>query len=215
MIGRALKKQDTTRVDQLATTILRSTDRMDRLIGELLDLAQLEAGGLAISPRAVEVASLVDECVEMFRPLATEKRVRLETRTAAGLYARADHDRACQIISNVVGNAVRFTPPEGLIVISAKRSDGELLFSISDTGPGISAEPLPRIWERFWQSKQEGGIGLGLAIVKALVEAHGGRIWVESQLGSGTTFHFTLPLALGHSLPADPDAVAAPTQLDD
>lgn len=93
-------------------------------------------------------------------------------------------------------------------MISAERTDGEVLFSITDTGPGISAEQVPRIWDRYWHSKQEGGIGLGLAIAKALVEAHGGRIWVESQIGAGTTFHFTLPAALGETLLEPADSVA-------
>ena len=119
----------------------------------------------------------------MFRPIVNEKRVGLETELAPDLLARADHDRAGQIVSNLVGNAVRFTPEGGSIVVRTARTDGEVHFSISDTGPGISAEQLQRIWERFWRSKQQGGIGLGLAIAKALVEVHGGRIWVPRLRG--------------------------------
>jgi PAS domain S-box-containing protein len=213
LISRALKTGDATKAAGLASLIARSTERMERLAGELLDIAQLEAGGLAIERHPVDVAKLVHECTEMFRPLSEERGLRLEAEVPAGLIAKADYDRACQIISNLLGNAIRFTSV-GSVIVRADRSDNEVLFAIADSGPGIAAEHLPLIWDRYWQSKRNGGIGLGLAIAKALVEVHGGRIWVDSQLGVGTTFHFTLPLAPGDVRP-DADADAQPALLEE
>jgi signal transduction histidine kinase len=109
----------------------------------------------------------------------------------------ADAARINQVLSNLVGNAVKFTPRDGLITISAEQVDGEVRFAVIDTGPGIPAEQLPHIFGRFWQAKSSDrrGIGLGLAIAKGIVEAHSGRIWVESSVGLGSTFYFTLPVA--------------------
>ena len=107
----------------------------------------------------------------------------------------ADRERLCQVLSNLMGNAVKFTPDRGRVVLRARRRAGEIQISIEDTGPGILAENLPYIFDRFWQAdrKSRSGTGLGLPIAKSIVEAHGGRIWVESTLGHGSTFHFTLP----------------------
>jgi signal transduction histidine kinase len=106
-------------------------------------------------------------------------------------------DRLLQITANLVGNAIKFTPRDGEITIRVTRHDGEAEFSIRDNGPGIPSEELTLIWRRFWRAKRDSGIGLGLTIAKGLVEAQGGRIWAESAIGAGTTFHFTLPLARG------------------
>jgi signal transduction histidine kinase len=102
-----------------------------------------------------------------------------------------------QVLSNLVGNAVKFTPRQGRIVVSAERFDGEVRFAVIDNGPGIPPEQVPHIFGRFWQAKSSDrrGIGLGLAIAKGIVEAHTGKIWVESQVGVGSTFYFTLPTA--------------------
>ena len=116
--------------------------------------------------------------------------------TSEGLHIHCDRDRVLQILSNLVGNAIKFTPEGGSIFIDARVIGHEAQFSVRDTGQGISEAEIPRIFDRFWQaqSKNHAGIGLGLSIVKGLVEAHGGRAWVESTLGVGTTFFFTLPL---------------------
>jgi signal transduction histidine kinase len=108
-----------------------------------------------------------------------------------------DRDRVLQILSNLIGNAFKFTPGTGAIAVRIERLDGEVRFTVSDNGSGIPEEQFAHIWERFWQGRKtsEGGVGLGLSIAKGLVEAHGGRIWGESKVGVGTTFCFTLPLA--------------------
>jgi PAS domain S-box-containing protein len=195
MIAQSLAEGgDVTRASRLATAILNAAKRMETLIEQLLQLAQLEARALPIETRRVEVAALCDSALEIFRPASLAKKIRLESQCLAGVAVNADGDRIMQVISNLLGNAIKFTPEGGSITIRAERTDGEVLFSLADTGPGIAPDELPRIWDRFWKSNvEESGVGLGLAIAKALVESHGGRIWAESKIAVGTTFYFTLP----------------------
>ena len=192
-----LEGAERERVHETAQTILRSADRMTRLIADLLDLAQIQAGKLAVEQKPHDVEGIVREGIEMLRSLATKMDLKLEGVVSAGLRVQCDRERVLQIFSNLVGNAVKFTPKGGSIFIEARGSGLEALFLVRDTGRGISEEELPKIFDRFWQAQKHnrGGIGLGLSIVKGLVEAHGGRLWVESKLGAGTTFFFTLPLA--------------------
>ncbi|MFL5489752.1 MAG: sensor histidine kinase, partial [Gemmatimonadaceae bacterium] len=134
----------------------------------------------------------------MLRPLAAGTGIRLDTALDDDLpCVVADAARIQQVLSNLVGNAVKFTPRNGRITVSAERIDGEVRFAVIDTGPGIPAEQVPHIFGRFWQARTSDrrGIGLGLAIAKGIVEAHNGRIWVESHVGLGSTFYFTLPTA--------------------
>ncbi len=191
------------RVHKLTQTILRSADWMNRLIADLLDLAQIQAGMLTVEQKPQDVEALIRDSVEMLRPLAATKDLKLEGMTSAGLRVRCDPERVLQILSNLVGNAIKFTPAGGSIYIDAQGSGPEARFSVRDTGQGISEVELPRIFDRFWQAQgkiRTGGIGMGLSIAKGLVEAHGGCLWVESTLGVGTTFLFTIPLA--ESVPA-------------
>ncbi len=191
-----LDGEEANRVHNIAQTILRSTERMVRLIADLLDLAQIQAGKLSIDLQPQNIEGLVHEGVETLKPLATAKKLQLDSMTSEGLHIHCDRDRVLQILSNLVGNAIKFTPEGGSIFIDARVIGHEAQFSVRDTGQGISEAEIPRIFDRFWQaqSKNHAGIGLGLSIVKGLVEAHGGRAWVESTLGVGTTFFFTLPL---------------------
>ena len=134
----------------------------------------------------------------MLRPLAAGRSILLESECDPGLpLVLFDSARILQVISNLVGNAVKFTPLQGRVCIRCERAGGEVRFGITDTGPGIPSDQLPHIFRRFWQanSKDKRGIGLGLSIAEGIVEAHGGRIWVESEQGVGSTFYFTLPLA--------------------
>jgi signal transduction histidine kinase len=184
-------------VHRTAQAILRSANRMNRLIADLLDLAQIDAGKLAVEAKSEDVEGLVRESVEMLRPLATTTDVKLDGIASAGLQVHCDRGRVLQILTNLVGNALKFTPAGGSILIEAQAVGDEAWFFVRDTGQGISDEELPRIFDRFWRAQRNNraGIGLGLSIVKGLVEAHGGRVTVESKLGAGTTFLFTLPLA--------------------
>ena len=191
------------RVQRSSQVILRSAERMDRLISDLLDLAQIHAGRLVVERKPHDLEELIREGVEMLRPLAAKKDLKLDGTTSAALRVFCDRERVLQVLSNLVGNAMKFTPEGGSILIEAKSAGHEAILFVRDTGQGISEDVLPRIFDRFWQAQKtiRAGIGLGLSIVKGLVDAHGGRLWVESKLGSGTTFFFTLPLA--EALPAE------------
>ena len=194
------------RTQKAASAILRSADRMNRLIADLLDLAQIQAGTLAVEQRAEDLEGLVREGLEMLRPLAIKSDLKLDGIATAGVQVHCDRGRILQVLSNLVGNALKFTPRGGSIFIGAQVDGPEALFFVRDTGQGISEMELPRVFDRFWhaQKNNRSGIGLGLSIVKGLVEAHAGRIWVESKLGTGSTFFFTLPLAKQPDLPVQP-----------
>jgi signal transduction histidine kinase len=176
--------------------VRRAADRMNRMIQDLLDVKRMESGRLTTDLIPESPTVLVNDTIDMLRPLAAGSAIRLDTAVEPGLpHVLADAARIQQVLSNLVGNAVKFTPREGRITVCAESMEGEVRFSVIDTGPGIPAEQLPHIFGRFWQAKTSDrrGIGLGLAIAKGIVEAHNGRIWVESHVGLGSTFYFTLP----------------------
>ncbi|MEX2581871.1 MAG: ATP-binding protein [Gemmatimonadota bacterium] len=187
------------RVQQLQI-IHRSAERMNRLIQDLLDVARIESGGLAIDPHRIEVGPLVKEACQLHRAPAAEKGVRLELELADELpEIRADLDRLLQVFSNLLGNAIKFTDERGKVTVGAEADEEGVRFSVTDTGPGIPKKDLSKIFDAHWQAAGTAhlGSGLGLAIARGIVEAHGGRIWVESMQWVGTTFHFTLPAAAG------------------
>ena len=181
-----------------ADRIGRSIDRANGLIQDLLDVAQIEAGSLSVERARVAAQALIGEAAETFKPMASEASLELTTDVPAQLPdVLADASRVLQVFSNVVANAIKFTPSGGLIRLCAIGGDGEVRFRVEDTGPGIPPDQLPHLFDRFWQAKQgdRRGAGLGLPIAKGIVEAHGGRLWVESTPGHGSTFCFTLPTA--------------------
>jgi signal transduction histidine kinase len=181
-----------------ADVIERSGRRMNRIIQDLLDVTRMEQGRLTVEQGPVSARQAIADSVEAQEPLATAASLGLEVDVAPDLPpVWADRDRLLQIFENLVGNAIKFTEAGGVIRVGAAPRDGDVLFWVSDTGAGISAETLPHIFDRFSQGRrgERRGVGLGLAIVKGLVEAHGGRIWVESTVGRGTTFFFTIPTA--------------------
>jgi PAS domain S-box-containing protein len=177
--------------------IRRAADQMNRLIQDLLDVAQIEAGRLPIEPFPASAAALVEEARESFGPLAESRGIRLEVE-APGELPRvcADRDRVLQVFSNLIGNAVKFTPEGGKIRVSAREEGARVRFLVRDTGEGIAPEEIPYLFNRFYQVRaaRRGGAGLGLSIARGIVEGHGGRIWVESTPGEGSTFCFTLPV---------------------
>ena len=180
-------------------TISVSARRMARLIEDLLDVTRLEGGKrLPIQPEPVEVTELLREAEELFRAQASVAKVTMEYRAENDLPAvRADRHRIMQVVSNLIGNSLKFTQPGGRISLDAHGEDGHVLFRVADTGPGIAKENLHDIFSPYWQAKRAErlGAGLGLPIAKGIVESHGGKIWVESEPERGTTFYFTLPLA--------------------
>jgi signal transduction histidine kinase/DNA-binding response OmpR family regulator len=177
-------------------TVKRSAERMNRLIGDLLEVSRMVGGKLAMAPQEEDAAMLVKEASAMLRPLAEARGIAFRVHGGAELpRLRMDGARVMQVISNLVGNAVKFTPEGGSVTLGAEWVGSEVRVSIADTGPGISPEQLPHVFGRFWQADDADrrGLGLGLSIARGIVEAHGGRIWVESELGEGSTFFFTLP----------------------
>ncbi len=184
--------------DAVATLsrIQRSVSRMDGLIHDLLDLAKIEAGGFEVTQTPVSVSSLISEVMAMLTPIAQAKSVVLAWVGDGDARVVADPARMSQVFSNLVGNAIKFTPAGGSVTLDATRTAGWVRFAVRDTGPGIVASELANIFDRYWQARrvQSAGAGLGLYIAKGIVEAHGGRIWAESEPAAGATFFFTLPL---------------------
>ena len=185
-----------TRASQLRI-IKRAGERANRLIQDLLSVTTIEAGRLSMAPRKVAISDLFNEAWEMLEPVAREKGLKLAVNAADDLPAvRADPARLLQVISNLVGNAIKFTPSGGSVTLSAVRSEGQIVCSVSDTGPGIPPAQIPRLFGKFWQAERgdNRGVGLGLAIARGIVEAHGGTITVDSTVGRGSVFSFVLPL---------------------
>jgi signal transduction histidine kinase/cell division protein FtsB len=174
-----------------------SAGRMRRLIDDLLDVTRLEGGKrLPVEPAPVDVEELFAETHELFKAQAASASITLQYRVEDGVpQVAADRHRVLQVLSNLLGNALKFTPPGGVISYAAEPRGDEVLFTVADTGPGIPKEHLGDVFKTYWQAKrtERFGAGLGLPIAKGVVEAHGGKIWVESA-GAGTKFYFTLPV---------------------
>jgi PAS domain S-box-containing protein len=179
-------------------TIRRAVALADRLIKDLLDVARIEAGQLALEPAVLDIGSLVAQGLEQIADRAAEKSVALQQDIAADLPgAVGDPHRILQALGNLLGNAVKFTPPGGCITVRARGNADAVELSVEDTGAGIAAELLPHVFERFWRARpaDRRGLGLGLAIVSGIVAAHQGRAWAQSEPGKGSIFHFTVPAA--------------------
>jgi len=178
--------------------IARSVTRMNRLIQDLLDVARMEGGRLSIERVPVSAHAVIADAAQAQATLAASASLDLRLDAPKELPdVLADRQRILQVFENLVGNAIKFTGPGGLITVGAEPTSGQVLFWVADTGAGIAADQLPHVFERLWQGKAAGqGAGLGLPIVRGIVEAHGGRVWVESTVGEGSTFFFTIPTAL-------------------
>lgn len=181
-----------------AELVSRAADRMQRLIEDLLDATRIRAGKLSIEPVLHSAASIIAEAITMLTPLAGARNIELSADINRDHPpVMLDPTRILQVLSNLLGNAIKFTPEGGRVRIACELLDEELKVSVTDTGPGIPPDQISHIFGRLWQAHagDRRGIGLGLSIVQGIVEAHKGRVWVESEVGAGTTFHFTLPLA--------------------
>jgi signal transduction histidine kinase len=186
------------RTEERAAAIRRLTGRMDALIGMLLEAARVEAGRLSLSWRRCEVSDLLAAVDETFGGTARAQSIRLQLDPSPrGLGCWGDPERIAQVLSNLIGNALKFTRPGGMVRIGAAASGFHVRFEVRDAGPGIAPEHLPRVFDRFWRADDSGrkGTGLGLFIAKGIVDAHRGRIWVESEVGAGSAFIFELPVA--------------------
>jgi len=186
-----------TKATRYAHSIETFCGRMDRLIGDLIDVASLEAGKLAIVHERKDAILVARESVDALRPLAVANAIELVCEAGAPeITAELDAERILQVLTNLVGNAFKFTENGGRVVVRVEARDAEVVFSVSDTGEGIAPEQLEQIFERFFQTKRHDrrGLGLGLYIAKSIVDAHGGRIWAESVPSKGSTFFFTVPV---------------------
>jgi two-component system phosphate regulon sensor histidine kinase PhoR len=202
LLDGALDDPDTAR--QFVQIMKDEADRLGRLVEDLLDLSRIEAKQTTLRLAPVEPERVLRAVVEAFSARATQVGVEMSCAVACedaeDFLVMADEDRLKQVLINLVNNALQFTPQGGQIRLSARRAGDQVRFAVQDTGVGIPSTDLSRVFERFYRvdktrSRQSGGTGLGLSIVKHLVEAHGGRVGVESEVGRGSTFYFELPLA--------------------
>jgi signal transduction histidine kinase len=193
----------------------RAVKQMNRLVNDLLDTVRLQAGRISLNVENVHVDEILRQADATFRPAAAERNIDLEIEAPEPDAAvRADAVRVSQIVGNLLGNAVKFVPEHGRVVLRAVRDGSNVLFQVEDSGPGIPPADVEHLFDKFWQARKGDtrGVGLGLTIAKGLVEAHGGKIWVESAPGRGSTFSFTLPAVTARqSMTAEPghDAVTS------
>jgi signal transduction histidine kinase len=180
--------------------IKNNADRLGRLINELLDLSRIESGKIDLIPANLPIVSLAREVAEILRPVAAEKLISLEvSHNGDEIFAWADRDKITQVLVNIVGNAVKFTPANGKVTITVEQPEQKsVTVSVRDTGPGIPEDEADKIFDKFYQvarvnKEKTKGAGLGLAISKALIEMHGGNLWIESEVGKGSVFSFTVP----------------------
>ena len=193
---RAAQNEDGRRTLAETGRIERYAARMNRLIGDLVDVASIDAGKLAIEPAEQDLAMVIAEAQDSFRATASAKGIVLEAQAdAAPLLAAIDHDRILQVLANLISNSLKFTPQGGKITLRGEAEAAGIRLSVADTGCGIPGDALERIFERFSQvgRNDRRGLGLGLYISRCIVEAHGGRIWAQSRPGAGSTILLTLP----------------------
>jgi signal transduction histidine kinase len=173
--------------------------RMEHLIGDLMDMVSLRANRLWFEIRSISLIPLIDEASDVYQPVAQQEGITLNRNIniASDLKVRGDHNRLIQVLSNLLGNAIKFSATGDSVTLNAQQKDGEVVISVADTGPGIPPAFMSRIFEPYQTAggDAQSGTGLGLYIAKSIVQAHGGRIWVESEPSSRTTFFFTIPVA--------------------
>jgi signal transduction histidine kinase len=176
---------------------LEEAERVAAMLDTLMDISEAEVGAMRLSRERVELADVVRDAVSLYEGVAEEKGVILESRSAPGVCVSADRNRMRQVAANLLDNAIKYTPPGGRVEVHTGLDGGEATLNVADTGPGIPAEELPRIWERLYRgdaSRSERGLGLGLSLVKAIVKAHGGRVEAVSTPGQGSSFVVRLPV---------------------
>jgi PAS domain S-box-containing protein len=195
LLDRRLDRDD-QRPHSYVDRIRRDADRMHHMVLDLLDTASLDAGSLALDRGLWPAESLLTEAVDILAPLADDRSIQLESASCEpGLVVDCDRQRTLRVFSNLIGNAIKFTPEQGRVCVSAARDGAHVRFTVEDTGPGIAPEHIGSVFSRYWQAPggQRRGRGLGLYIAKGIVEAHGGAIWIDRADGGGARFSFTLP----------------------
>jgi signal transduction histidine kinase len=185
-----------SRRKQILDIAMRAGKQMNRLIDDLLDTVHIESGKFVLALEDIDVCGILRQAEETFRPIADRRGLRLTALCPAGeVWVHADPFRVTQVLGNLIGNAIKFTPEGGKVTFGGLVSGDEVEFRVTDTGPGIAPEQGKHLFEMFWQARlnDRRGVGLGLTIAKGIVDAHGGRIWFVSEPGAGSTFSFTLP----------------------
>jgi signal transduction histidine kinase len=194
---------DSATIERYHHTMQTEIAHLSRLIDDLFELSQIDSGTLELKPESSSIGDLVSDTLEALRPQAEQRRLKLQGELNGRLPSVSmDVPRMQRVLYNLVQNALRHTPPDGTVIIRAVDAGSEIEISVADTGEGVDAEELARVFERFYRgsrarSRQEAGSGLGLTIAKGIVELHGGRIWADSSLGQGSTFVFTIPKPAG------------------
>ncbi|MDZ7778652.1 MAG: HAMP domain-containing sensor histidine kinase [Gemmatimonadota bacterium] len=189
-------KEDATR--EAAEDILGAATRMGRLLEDLMDVVRIETGALRVTKDIHDVGALLSEVLHSYRPIFANRGIRFHVELPTGeVLVRFDHDRVVQLLSNLLGNALKFTPIGGVVELCAEDHEGEVVLVVRNSGPGIKPEDLPHVFERFRKADEDPkrGLGLGLYICKSIAEAHGGSISVESRPGRGAEFRVALPTA--------------------
>lgn len=190
------QERDPEEYREALSDCLEASDTVLTMLDTLMDLSEAEAGMMALQPESIRLSDIVEEVADPYRFVAEQKHVRLETDVPPDLSVVADRTRLRQVIANLLDNGIKYTPSGGEVVLTGSRRDGACTVEVRDTGIGITEEDLPHIWDRLYRgdrSRSERGLGLGLSLVKAIVEAHGGRVQVESAPGTGAVFTIHLP----------------------
>ncbi|HEX4549566.1 ATP-binding protein [Pseudomonas sp.] len=187
------------RISTAIDTMQQAAARMNTLLEDLLDTSKIDAGRYTIAPQTLDVGQMFEETQSLLGPLALDKDISISFEADADLKIHADPERLFQVLSNLIGNAIKFTPRKGSVDVLAKSVGNEIVFTVRDTGEGIPKENLARVFDRYWTVKEGNptGTGLGLYITQGIVEAHGGRIEASSEPGQGTEFRFTVPVTVG------------------
>jgi PAS domain S-box-containing protein len=195
---RQSKELETDKIAEFSNKIERAADKMLHLISQLLDFSKIESGTFSVAPQAERLKNIILPPIDGMKPLAEAKQQTMECHIESNLpEVAADGPRVGQVLSNLLSNAIKFGRRGGKIVVSVREQDHTVVVCVSDDGPGIPRENLSKVFDRYWQAEdtKHTGMGLGLSIAKGIVEAHGGKIWVDSELGKGSSVSFTLPLA--------------------
>jgi signal transduction histidine kinase len=192
----ALQSDDPAVQREALADCLEESDRVAAMLTTLMDISEAETGTMRLAREHVDLAHLFQETLELYGDLAEEKHQSLTASASPGLSLDADHNRLRQVMANLVDNAIKYTPDGGAIALEGRAEDGRVVIEVRDTGTGITAADLPRVWDRLYRgdaSRSEHGLGLGLSLVRAIVQAHGGQASVTSEPGKGSTFRLLFP----------------------
>ena len=189
-LGKINKKQE-----EALRIVSRGAERLGSSIEKILEISKLESGRMELNKEKMQLASLIQDVVEQMKPLAKLKKITLTQRITKLPPVEADERRVATVLTNLIENAIKFTPDGGKVTVEAKQRGNKILVQVRDRGMGIAKKDIPKLFTKFFQANHtRPGAGLGLSICKILVEAHGGKIRCESELGKGSTFSFTLPV---------------------